>query len=266
MNKNKEIMMNKIPEKPQVAIILGSGLAYLTEFFKDAVRIDYSELNDFPTSTVMGHKNEFVYGIYKGKGVLAMRGRFHFYEGYSVKNIIKAIHLFKEIGIKKIIITNAAGGINRDYSPGEIVAIEDIINLAFNNPLIGKNIEEYGTRFPDMSKVIDEDWLKRIEIRLAKEGNCLKRGTYAWFTGPSFETKSEIKMAEYLGADMVGMSTVPEIIAARHCSIDLIAYSCVTNFACGIKEQPLNHEEVILTAKKARERFQRVIEISLEEL
>ena len=117
-----------------------------------------------------------------------------------------------------------------------------------------------------MSKVIDEKWLKRIENRLAKEGNNLKRGTYAWFTGPSFETKSEIKMAEYLGADMVGMSTVPERIAAKHCSIDLIAYSCVTNFACGIKDQPLNHEEVILKAKKARDRFQRVIEISLEEL
>jgi purine-nucleoside phosphorylase len=266
MIENKKIIMNKIIEVPEVAIILGSGLAYFTDFFEDQIKIDYGELADFPTSTVLGHKNEFVFGRYKKKKILGMRGRFHYYEGYSVKDITKAIYLFKEIGVKNVIITNAAGGINLNYSPGEIVAIKDILNLAFNNPLIGENRDEYGPRFPDMSKVIDDKWLKRVENKLNNEGEKLNKGTYAWFTGPSFETKSEIKMAKYLGADMVGMSTVPEIISAKHCSLNLIAFSCITNFACGIKNKPLNHEEVIKTAKKAEEKFKRIIEISLEEM
>lgn len=257
-------ILERTNAKPEFAMILGSGLGYLTKYFEDSQAIPYSELEGFPQSTVEGHAGRFVVGKFHGKNVITMDGRFHYYEGHDIKDVVTPIYVFKEMGISRLIITNAAGGINRSFEPGDIVAITDVINFAFRNPLTGPNDERYGVRFPDMSKTIDLDWLERVERAAKSKGIELKRGTYIWVTGPSYETPAEIKAYEFSGADMVGMSTVPEIIAARHCGINLIAFSCITNMASGILDKKLIHEEVVQTAQKVKSIFSKVVGIALE--
>jgi len=267
MNDYKKIanhILERTNLKPEFALILGSGLGYLTEHFEDSYAIQYSELEGFPQSTVEGHAGRFVLGKFHGKSVIAMDGRFHYYEGHEVKDVVTPIYVFKEMGISRLIITNAAGGINRSFKPGDLVAITDVINFAFKNPLIGPNDERYGVRFPDMSKVIDFNWLEKVEKAAASKGIELKRGTYIWVTGPSYETPAEIKAYEFSGADMVGMSTVPEIIAAKHCNIKLIAFSCITNMASGILDKKLEHDEVVQTAQRVKNTFSKVVGLALE--
>ena len=249
---------------PEVALVLGSGLGYLTDYFRTPVSIDYSDIDGFPRSTVEGHKGRLVFGDYCGKRVVALEGRFHFYEGHGIDDLAIPVYVFKELGVKNIIITNAAGGINRSFRPGDIVAITDIINFGFKNPLRGINKDEYGPRFPDMSDVVDSKWIERTRDRLSGLDIEVKEGTYLWVTGPCYETPAEIRAYEFLGGDLVGMSTVPEIIAAKHCGMRIIAYSCVTNMASGILKEKLSHSEVIETAKKVRSRFTKILEITLE--
>ncbi|AKI97109.1 purine-nucleoside phosphorylase [Kosmotoga pacifica] len=250
--------------KPEIALILGSGLGYITEHFENATIIEYKNIEGLPQSTVEGHKGRFVIGKFQGSSIIAMDGRFHYYEGHHIRDIVMPIYIFKEMDIKRLIITNAAGGINRSFLPGDIVAITDVINLAFKNPLIGPNNEKYGTRFPDMSSVIDQEWLDKVENGATEAGIELKRGTYIWVTGPSYETPAEIKAYELLGADMVGMSTVPEIIAASHCGMRILAFSCITNMASGILDKKLDHQEVVITAQRVRSKFRRIVNIALE--
>ena len=259
-------MIKDIGVKPEIALILGSGLGYLTCEFQDSVIVDYSQIPGFPASTVEGHSGRFVFGSFHGIPSVAMEGRFHCYEGHEIGDVVSPIYLFKEMGIERLLITNASGGINRTYSPGDIVAIRDIINLGFINPLRGPNDEKFGVRFPDMSSVVDLKWLAYLRERLSRDGRELKEGTYIWTLGPSYESPSEIKSFEFLGADMVGMSTVPEVIAANHCRMKVLALSCITNMASGILKEKLSHEDVVGTANRIRHRFSDVVGKALEVL
>lgn len=259
-------MIRDIGMKPKIALILGSGLGYLTCEFQNSTAVYYSQIPGFPASTVQGHSGRFIFGNFHGIPSVAMEGRFHFYEGHEIRDVVSPIYLFKEMGIERLLITNASGGINKTYSPGEIVAIRDIINLAFRNPLRGPNEEKFGVRFPDMSSVVDLEWLARLRERLCRDGHELKEGTYIWTLGPSYESPSEIKSFEFLGADMVGMSTVPELIAANHCRMKVLALSCVTNMASGILKEKLSHDDVVRTANRIRHRFSDIVGKALEVL
>ncbi|MFO7882998.1 MAG: purine-nucleoside phosphorylase [Kosmotogaceae bacterium] len=264
-SKMAKTLKNKLIETPNIALILGSGLGYLTDSFKDSLAIPYKKVEGFPASTVKGHKGRLVAGYFMGKYVIAMDGRFHYYEGHDIKTIVIPLYVFKELGVKSLIITNAAGAINKSFVPGDLVAIEDIINFSFKNPLIGPNNEKFGPRFPDMSSPTNKSWINKIEKRSIEQNIELKRGTYIWTTGPMYETPGEINMFRKLGADMIGMSTVPEIIVANYLGLKVISFSCITNMASGILEKKLEHSEVVQAAKNASKKFEGVVKISIEE-
>ncbi|WP_085992940.1 purine-nucleoside phosphorylase [Oceanobacillus senegalensis] len=245
----------KLNVKPQVGLILGSGLGVLAEEIEDPVKIKYETIPGFPVSTVEGHAGQLVIGELKGITVLALQGRFHYYEGYSLEKVTFPVRVMKELGIETVVVTNAAGGVNQTFTPGDLMLITDHINNAGDNPLIGPNDERIGVRFPDMSTAYTAS-LQQLVREVAKDLNMdLKEGVYVWNSGPSYETPAEIRMLEKLGGDAVGMSTVPEVIVARHAEMDVIGISCITNMAAGILDQPLSHEEVIETTEKAREDF-----------
>lgn len=249
----------------EIGLILGSGLADTIQL-ENAKTIAYGDIPDFPVSTAFGHKSEWVTGTLAGKRVCMMRGRFHFYEGYTTEDIILPIRVMKLLGVKTLIVTNAAGGIRTDFVPGDLMLITDHINYSGLNPLIGKNYDTFGTRFPDMSRAYDRE-LRALAYSCAdKLGIGLREGVYIWFSGPSFETPAEIRMARILGADAAGMSTVPEVIAAVHCGIRVLGISCITNMACGILDQPLTHDEVIETGNLVREKFGALLNAVIAEL
>lgn len=261
-----DYIKSKIDYSPEVAIILGSGLGDLAEEVEEKVVVKYSEVPHLPVSTVKGHAGQFVFGKLKGKKVVMMQGRFHYYEGYDVATLSFPIYILKYLGAEKLIVTNAAGGVNTDFEPGDLMLIKDHVNLAFNNPLIGKNDDKIGQRFPDMSEPYDKKFLslarevaKNIEVKL-------QEGSYFWFTGPTYETPAEIKMARILGGDAVGMSTVPEVIAARHCGIRVLGISCITNMAAGILDKPLNHNEVIETSNRVKHNFIALVNAIVEKI
>ncbi len=241
--------------RPKIALVLGSGLGALADEFTDATHIPYAKIPDFPRSTAIGHAGQLVIGKVDGIEVAGMQGRVHLYEGYSVKDVAFPIRVFARLGVKAVILTNAAGGIKKEFTQGRLVVISDHINLQGVNPLSGPNDEHFGPRFPDMSTAYDK--LFR-ELALA-EGRLLKIelgvGVYAALAGPSYETPAEIRYLRSIGADLVGMSTVPEVIAARHSGLRVLGISCVTNAAAGILDQPLDHEEVLQTAERVKEQF-----------
>ncbi|MDP4611915.1 MAG: purine-nucleoside phosphorylase [Opitutales bacterium] len=241
--------------KPEVGLILGSGLGFFADDRIEVVgRLPYGEIEDFPVSTVPGHAGQFVYGHLDGKRVLCMQGRFHFYEGYTMAQLTLPIRLMAQLGVHTIFVTNAAGGINRDYVPGDFMLLSDHINFLGTNPLIGNQSND-DTRFPDMSEVYDGALRAKIRERAKTEGVDLKEGVYLATTGPSFETPAEIRAFATFGADAVGMSTVPEAIVARQLGIRVIGISCITNAAAGISKEPLSHEEVSETADRVRPQF-----------
>ena len=253
-------ILDKIKEKPQIGLILGSGLGFMADEIEDPVVFDYSEIPNFPVSTAPGHEGKLVIGTLFGKRVVAMKGRFHTYEGYDPSQVVFPVYVMKEIGVERLLITNAAGGINRSFEPGDIVIIKDVISiLSFRNPLRGPNDERLGPRFPDMSKPFDREWIEKL-----KEKIDLKEGVYIWTLGPSYETPAEIRAFGKLGADLVGMSTVPEVIAANHIGIKVLGLSCVTNMAAGILEEPLSHEEVMRVANAVKGKFSKIVRIALE--
>ena len=260
--KAAEFIKQRLPEGtlPRIGMILGSGLGVLADFIENPIYIHYNEIPGFPGTTVEGHKGRFVIGSYLGKQVLAMQGRFHYYEGKSIQEVVLPIHVMKVLGIETLIITNAAGGINLDFRPGDIMVITDHINLSGVNPLRGKNLDELGPRFPDMSFAYDPELIKTAIEAGKKVQVDLRTGVYAMMQGPSFETPAEIRMLRILGADAVGMSTVPEVIAAVHSKIKVLGISCITNMAAGILKQSLSHQEVIDTAEKVKGKFIRLIE------
>ncbi|MEG2294388.1 MAG: purine-nucleoside phosphorylase [Carnobacterium sp.] len=242
----------------EIGLILGSGLGELGDEVENAIQIPYETIPNFPTSTVEGHAGQLVYGTLGGKKVLAMQGRFHYYEGYSLEMVTFPVRVMKALGIHSVIVTNAAGGLNLDFTPGELMLITDQINFTGVNPLIGPNDNEMGVRFTDMSQAYDKEY-QEIVRNVAKEMNLdLKEGVYMGFTGPTYETPAEIKMARVIGADAVGMSTVPEVIVARHSGLRVIGVSCITNLAAGMQAS-LNHAEVVETTERVKESFKTLV-------
>ncbi|MED1793924.1 purine-nucleoside phosphorylase [Brevibacillus nitrificans] len=245
----------KLEEKPTIGLVLGSGLGVLADEIENPVIIPYNEIPGFTVSTVVGHKGQLVIGKLQGKQVVAMQGRFHFYEGHGLDAVVFPIRVMKLLGVETIIVTNAAGGINENYDPGNLMLISDHINMTFRNPLIGPNDDEMGARFPDMSEAYSKE-LRQIAKQVASEqGIELQEGVYVGLLGPSYETPAEIRMLRILGGDAVGMSTVPEVIVARHMGVKVLGISCISNMAAGILEQPLSHDEVMETTEKVKTQF-----------
>ncbi|WP_025028647.1 purine-nucleoside phosphorylase [Caldalkalibacillus mannanilyticus] len=256
----------RLNQKPQLGIILGSGLGVFAEEIQNPVVVPYGEIPNFPVSTVEGHAGQFVIGTLQGVEVIAMQGRFHYYEGYSLDKVTFPVRVMKELGIEYLMVTNAAGGVNTSLQPGDLMLITDHINNAGANPLIGPNDSSVGVRFPDMSEAYDLE-LRSRALRVADRlGIALKEGVYVWNTGPSYETPAEIRAIRFLGGDAVGMSTVPEVIIARHAGIRVLGISCISNMAAGIVDQPLTHEEVIETTEQAKETFITLIKEMISEL
>ena len=241
--------------RPKIALVLGSGLGAFADEFEDAARIPYAKIPHYPQSTAIGHAGKLVIGKVGAIPVAGMQGRVHLYEGYSAKEVVFPIRVFARMGVKAVILTNAAGGIKREFVQGRLVVISDHINLQGVNPLTGPNDERFGLRFHDMTSAYD----KRFREMAVGEGNRmgigLYEGVYAGLLGPSYETPAEIRFLRAIGADLVGMSTVPEVIAARHSGIRVLGISCVTNAAAGILDQPLNHIEVLETAERVKGQF-----------
>jgi len=249
-----EYIQEKLKVTPEIGLILGSGLGILADEIEDAIAIPYSEIPNFPVSTVHGHAGQLVIGQLAGKTVIAMQGRFHHYEGYSMDKVTFPVRVMKLLGVEKLIVTNAAGGVNKDFSPGDLMLITDHINF-MSNPLIGANDERFGPRFPDMSTAYDKEFQQLAKTVASDLNITIQEGVYLGLTGPTYETPAEIRMIRTLGGDAVGMSTVPEVIVANHSSMRVLGISCITNMAAGILDQPLNHEEVIETTEKVKSTF-----------
>lgn len=258
-----EKTINFINEKtesfePEIGIILGSGLGDFVKNFS-AISIPYSEIPGFEVSAVQGHAGQLVFTEIQGKSIVIMQGRYHFYEGHSIDKIVYPVKVMKKLGVKTLIITNAAGAVSKKLKPADLMLITDHINFMGVNPLIGKNDETLGTRFPDMSEVYNKNLVK-IAQNCAKELKIkIKKGIYAASCGPSYETPAEIKMLQKLGACAIGMSTVPEAIFANYCGINVLGISCISNYAAGIKKSTLSHAEVIETTNIAKDKFQSFI-------
>lgn len=252
-------LKGKINKIPEVGLILGSGLGDLADQIKNPTKVKYKDIPGFPLSTVEGHAGQLVFGELSGKEVVAMQGRFHFYEGYPLEEVILPVRVLIGLEIKSLIVTNAAGGVDLSYKPGDLMIIKDHINFTGQNPLIGKNYDELGPRFPDMSTAYDKEYIDIAREESEKLGIDIKEGNYIWFTGPTYETPAEVKLARLLGASSVGMSTVPEVIVANHQGVRVLGISCITNMAAGILDQPLNHEEVVETSQKVKKEFQELL-------
>ncbi|KDN59157.1 MULTISPECIES: purine-nucleoside phosphorylase [Exiguobacterium] len=254
-NETKAFLQERMNGTPEIGLILGSGLGVLADEIENPVAIPYEDIPHFPVSTVEGHAGQLVFGDLEGKRVVAMQGRFHFYEGYSMEQVTFPVRVLKLIGVETLIVTNAAGACNENFNPGDLMIITDHINFFGTSPLIGKNANEFGTRFPDMSEAYDKQLVKLTEQVASDLGLNVQKGVYFGNTGPTYETPAEVRMARLLGGDVVGMSTVPEVIVARHSDMRVLGISCVSNMAAGILDQPLNHEEVIETTERVRQDF-----------
>ncbi|RJE48409.1 MULTISPECIES: purine-nucleoside phosphorylase [unclassified Dehalobacter] len=257
LNDARNFLLKKISYIPEIGIILGSGLGKLAELVEDAVVIPYSGIPHFPVSTVTGHSGKLIVGTLGDRKVMVLQGRFHYYEGYEMHEVTFPVRLMQTIGMKGLVVTNAAGGINSDYRPGDLIVIKDHINLMGSSPLRGANLSNLGPRFPDLSEAYDGKW-RELALSLMKEyGLNPWQGVYAALSGPSYETPSEIRYLRTIGADLVGMSTVPEVIVANHGGMKVLGISCVTNMAAGILKQKLDHQEVLATADRIEETFLR---------
>ena len=254
-----EYCRDRIDTVPRAAIILGSGLGDFAEYVQVTGEIPYSDIEDFPVSTVAGHAGRFVFAEVEGMPVVLMQGRVHYYEGYSMEEVVLPVRLMKMMGAQTLILTNASGGINEEFSAGDFMMITDQISSFVPSPLIGENVEELGTRFPDMSEIYDKELQETIRQAARKVGVHLQEGVYIQFTGPNFESPAEIRMARVLGADAVGMSTACEAVAARHMGMKVCGVSCVVNKAAGLQQTPLNHEEVQEMGRRKAEEFRKLL-------
>lgn len=250
---------------PEIGIILGSGLGDFAQVF-ESIAIPYSTIPGFETSTVQGHAGQLVFAEISGKKVVMMQGRYHFYEGHSMDKVVYPIKVMKNLGVKTLIVTNAAGAVNKDFKPTDLMIIEDHINLMGTNPLIGTNDETLGTRFPDMSEIYKKDLIKIAEECGKELGISLKKGVYTACTGPSYETPAEVRALKILGTDAVGMSTIPEAIVANYCGINVLGISCISNHAAGVSELKLSHKEVIEATNTAKEKFKSLLTKVLEKI
>ena len=264
--KCKRIIREKTNFIPEIAIVLGSGLGNYAEKMEIVTEISYTEIEGFPVSTVAGHDGKFLFGYIGEKAVVMMKGRVHYYEGYEMEVVVLPIRLMKMLGAETLILTNAAGGIDSSYIPGDLMLIEDQITSFVPSPLRGQNLESLGTRFPDMSRIYDSE-LKAIAEKISQKQHLdLKQGVYLQTQGPNYESPAEIKMYAACGAHAVGMSTACEAVAARHMGMRILGISCISNMAAGILDQPLNHLEVQETANKIQSTFEQLISGIIEEL
>jgi purine-nucleoside phosphorylase len=261
-----KFVLSRTPLRPRVGLILGSGLGALADELTDATRIPYTQIPGFPQSTAIGHAGQLVVGKVDELSVAVMQGRVHLYEGYAPDRVAFPVRVFGRMGVRALIITNAAGGINRQYRQGALVVITDHINLQGQNPLAGANDERLGARFPDMTEAYTKSYRQHALAAAKLLDQVIYQGVYAGLLGPSYETPAEIRYLRIIGADLVGMSTVPEVIAARHMGIKTLAISCVTNMAAGILDQAIHHAEVLETAERVRSSFVALIKAVLPEI
>lgn len=261
--KSYEYCKRKIDFKPKVALILGSGLGQFAETVDVIGEIPYNEIEGFPVSTVAGHNGRFLFGYIEDVPVVLMQGRVHYYEGYSMQDVVLPIRLMKLMGAEILFLTNASGGVNKAFSAGDFMLITDQIASFVPSPLIGANLEEFGPRFPDMSEIYDKDLQELIRETAKEENIAIREGVYLQFTGPNYESPAEVRLASRLGADAVGMSTACEAIAANHMGMKICGISCITNMACGMSENPLNHEEVQETANAKAPLFRELVRKSI---
>jgi purine-nucleoside phosphorylase len=250
-----ERIRSKSKAFPATAVVLGSGLGGFASSLDHAVSIPYADIPNWPASNVVGHEGQLVVGEAAGRPIAALSGRAHFYEGHDLRTVTFATRVLGTLGVTTLILTNAAGGINSGFSPGDLMVIDDHINLLGANPLTGPNDERFGVRFPDLTNVYSPRLRRLADAAAAAQGLKLRHGVYAACHGPSYETPAEVRYLRTIGADAVGMSTVPEAIVARHMRIEVLGISCITNFAAGVLPQPLNHDEVLETAKRVRDTF-----------
>lgn len=255
VNEAAQYILKQSGKNPELGLILGSGLGVLADEIDNPTVIPYSSIPHFPVSTVEGHAGQLVIGTLGGKTVAAMQGRFHYYEGYSMQEVTFPVRVMKAMGITHVLVTNAAGGVNVDFKPGDLMLISDHINYMGAHPLIGPNHSEFGPRFPDMSNAYSKDLIAMAEDVAASLNVKVQKGVYVGFSGPTYETPAEVRMARILGGDAVGMSTVPEVIVAAHGGMKVLGISCITNMAAGILDQPLSHDEVIETTEMVKSTF-----------
>jgi len=251
---------------PQTALILGSGLGDFADTLGDAVAMPYTDLPNWPASTVVGHSGKLVVGAVAGRRVAALAGRVHAYEGHPLSTVVFATRVMGRLGVRELVVTNAAGGVNTGFGRGALMVIDDHINLLGANPLMGENDDRFGTRFPDMTEVYSRRLRRIADQAAAAKGLSVTHGVYAALGGPSYETPAEIRYLRVIGADAVGMSTVPEAIAARHMGLEVLGLSCITNMAAGVLPEPLNHEEVLETTRQVRGAFTALLEGIIERL
>jgi purine-nucleoside phosphorylase len=259
-------LLAQTPLRPRIGVVLGSGLGAFADDLLEAARIPYANIPFFPRSTAIGHVGQMVIGTTGGIPIAAMQGRVHLYEGYSAQEVAFPVRVFAGLGIRAVILTNAAGGISPEYKQGALVVISDHINLQGTNPLVGPNEERFGARFPDMTQAYSRTY-RDMALRSARKlGKSLHQGVYAGLLGPSYETPAEIRYLRAIGADLVGMSTIPEVVAARHMGLNVLAISCVTNMAAGILDQVLNHQEVLETAERVKGDFIALLQAVIAEI
>ncbi|MGO3732194.1 MAG: purine-nucleoside phosphorylase [Vagococcus sp.] len=265
LKQTAQVIQSKGVKSIDFGLILGSGLGELADEITDRVVIPYEEIPNFPVSTVVGHAGQLVYGTLAGKKVLAMQGRFHYYEGHTMETVTFPVRVMKALGADSLVVTNAAGGCNTSFSPGDLMLITDQINFTGDNPLMGINEDDLGPRFPDMSEAYDKEY-GDVAKKVANDLKItLQKGVYMGFSGPTYETPAEVRMARLLGADAVGMSTVPEVIVANHMSMRVLGITCVTNLAAGMQAN-LNHEEVVETTERVKADFKELVKQTLERI
>ncbi len=260
LSEARSYLNEKVNILPEMGIILGSGLGGFVQVMEDKISIPYRDIPNFPVSTVEGHKGELVFGKVQGRPIVVMQGRFHYYEGYNMQEVTFPVRVMQVLGVTGLIVTNAAGGINSTYRPGDLILIKDHINMMGDNPLKGANLSNLGPRFPDLSEGYDLEWRQKA-LPIAQEmGITPQEGIYAAMSGPSYESPAEIRFLRTIGADLVGMSTVPEVIVANHGGMRVLGISCVTNMAAGILPQRLSHAEVMETAERIEKQFVRFVQ------
>lgn len=266
INEAAQYIQSKIPKKPKIGIVLGSGLGIYVDQIQNKTVVSYDDIPHFKKTSVEGHSGALIYGEVHGVPVVALQGRIHAYEGYPMEEIVLPVRTMGMLGIEYLFLTNASGGINADFHPGDIVTISDHINLSGRNPLVGPNIAELGPRFPDMGNAYDKE-LRELLHQVGKNNHVdLKSGVYCSVLGPTYETPAEIRMLRIIGADLVGMSTVPEVIAAAHLGLKVAGVACITNYAAGIKQEKLSHADVKKVAEKAMVGFATVLTETIGEL
>ena len=264
IKKTVEFLNENGVKDPEIGIILGSGLNDFADRMSDPIVFSYNDIPNMQSGKVSDHRGQLVYGTYKGKRIVMLAGRFHYYESGDMQKASYPARILVALGVKRFIITNAAGCINTNWNVGDLMLISDHINLSGNNPLIGDNLDEFGTRFPDMTYTYDRDLREKLKNAASAEGIGLREGVYAMFSGPSFETPAEIRYARTIGADAAGMSTVPEAIIANHAKCEIIGISLMSNMAAGVLDQPLTGAEVTEAGIRAREVFAKVVDLAIE--